>query len=101
LLHDLELRHQKNEAESTILVKDEDVRRLRLRILLLRDENTILRDQVDQNNSLNAKLTSQFDDLSAQIEAKMAVVRSQEERLRKQEREYTNLKVRTKTWMLF
>jgi hypothetical protein len=93
LLHDLELKHQKNAAESDLLVKDEDVRRLRLRILLLRDENTALRDQVDLNNSINAKLVTQCDNLSAEIEAKMAVVRSQEEQLGKQEREYLNLKV--------
>ncbi|KAI0417128.1 hypothetical protein F5X98DRAFT_161383 [Xylaria grammica] len=92
LLHNLELRHQKNECDSDILVKDEDIRRLRVRILLLRDENTALRDQVDLNNSTNAKLVSRCDDLSAQIEAKMAMISSQEEQLRKQEREYSNLK---------
>ncbi|KAI1425023.1 hypothetical protein F5Y12DRAFT_784953 [Xylaria sp. FL1777] len=91
LLHDLELQHQKNECDSNILVKDEDIRRLRVRILLLRDENTVLRDQVDLNNSTNAKLVSQCDNLSTQIEAKIAMVRSQEEQLRKQEREYSNL----------
>ncbi|TGJ80967.1 hypothetical protein E0Z10_g7793 [Xylaria hypoxylon] len=91
-LHNLELQHQKNECDSDILVKDEDIRRLRVRILLLRDENTALRDQVDLNDSTNAKLVSRCDNLSAQIEAKMAMVRSQEEQLRKQEREYSNLK---------
>ncbi|KAI0451171.1 hypothetical protein F5B21DRAFT_507464 [Xylaria acuta] len=92
LLHDLELEHQKNGHDTEILVKDEDVRRLRVRILLLRDENTTLRDQVDLNNSANAKLVSRCDNLNAQIEAKVAMVRSQEEQLRKQEREYSNLK---------
>ncbi|KAJ8125596.1 hypothetical protein O1611_g8042 [Lasiodiplodia mahajangana] len=90
-LHDLELKHQKNGYESDILVKDEDVRRLRVRILLLRDENTALRDEVDLNNNTNAKLVSRCDSLNTQIEAKMAIVRSQEEQLRKQEREYANL----------
>ncbi|KAI0430704.1 hypothetical protein F5Y09DRAFT_222341 [Xylaria sp. FL1042] len=92
LLHNLELQHQKNECHSDVLVKDEDIRRLRVRILLLRDENTALRDQVDLNSSTNAKLVSRCDNLSAQLEAKMAMVRSQEEQLRKQEREYLNLK---------
>lgn len=93
MLHDLELKHQKNGFESDILVKDEDLRRLRVRILLLRDENTALRVQVDLNNSGNTKLVAQCDDLKAQIEAKMAMIRSQEEQLRKQEREYSNLDV--------
>ncbi|KAI8625686.1 hypothetical protein F5Y19DRAFT_466896 [Xylariaceae sp. FL1651] len=92
LLHDLELKHQKNASESDLLVKDEDVRRLRLRILLLRDENTSLRDQVELNNSTNAKLAARCDNLGAQITAKMEIVRSQEEQLRKHEREYSSLK---------
>ncbi|KAI0189169.1 hypothetical protein EV127DRAFT_512542 [Xylaria flabelliformis] len=91
-LHDLELEHQKNGYDTEILVKDEDVRRLRVRILLLRDENTTLRDQVDLNTSANAKLVSRCDNLNAEIEAKAAAVRSQEEQLRKQEQEYSNLK---------
>ncbi|KAH9892242.1 hypothetical protein F4778DRAFT_749870 [Xylariomycetidae sp. FL2044] len=92
LLHDLEMKHQKKSSESDILVKDEDVRRLKVRILMLRDENTSLRDQVSHNDDLHAKLTTQCNDLSAQIEAKMELVRSQEKQLRKQEREYSNLK---------
>ncbi|KAI1756311.1 hypothetical protein F4782DRAFT_328106 [Xylaria castorea] len=92
LLHDLELEHQKNGHDTEILVKDEDVRRLRVRILLLRDENTTLRDQVDLNTGANAKLVSRCDNLNAQIEAKAAIADSQEEQLRKQEREYSNLK---------
>ncbi|RYP72907.1 hypothetical protein DL771_003945 [Monosporascus sp. 5C6A] len=92
LLHNLEMKHQQNGSNTDLLVKDEDIRRLKLRILLLRDENISLRDQVAQNNDVNTKLTSQCDDLSAQIEAKMEVIRSQEKELRKQEREYKNLK---------
>ncbi|KAI0521971.1 hypothetical protein F5B22DRAFT_594886 [Xylaria bambusicola] len=92
VLHNLELQHQKNECDSDILVKDEDIRRLRVRILLLRDENTALRDQVDLNNGKNATLASRCDNLTAQIEDKIALVRSQEEQLRKQEREFSNLK---------
>ncbi|KAI1649145.1 uncharacterized protein F4817DRAFT_42869 [Daldinia loculata] len=91
-LHDLELKHQINNGNAELLVKDEDVRRLRVRILLLRDENTTLRDQIAHNNDTNTKLSAQCDDLSAQIEAKMDVIRSQEKQLRKQEREYSNLK---------
>ncbi|KAI2625731.1 hypothetical protein GGR54DRAFT_511941 [Hypoxylon sp. NC1633] len=92
LLHELELKHQSNTSDTKILIKDEDVRRLRLRILMLRDENTSLRDQMAYNNEVNTKLTAQCDNLSAQIEAKMDVIRSQEQQLRKQEKEYSNLK---------
>ncbi|KAI2638778.1 hypothetical protein GGS26DRAFT_542826 [Hypomontagnella submonticulosa] len=92
LLHSLELKHQKNGSDTELLIKDEDARRLRLRILMLKDENTSLRDQIALNNDVNTKLTTQRDDLRAQIEAKIEVVRSQEKQLRKQEREYSNLK---------
>ncbi|KAI0108380.1 hypothetical protein F4814DRAFT_55862 [Daldinia grandis] len=91
-LHDLELKHQINNGNAELLVKDEDVRRLRVRILVLRDENTALRDQIAHNNDTNTKLSAQCDDLSAEIKAKMDVIRSQEKQLRKQEREYSNLK---------
>ncbi|KAI1389930.1 uncharacterized protein F4822DRAFT_218825 [Hypoxylon trugodes] len=92
MLHKLELKHQINVSGTELLVKDEDVRRLRLRILMLRDENTSLRDQIANNDEINTKLAAQCDGLSAQIEAKMDVIRSQEQQLRKQEREYSNLK---------
>ncbi|XXH03898.1 oligosaccharyl transferase subunit ost3/OST6 [Hypoxylon texense] len=92
LIHELELKHQIDSSGTEILIKDEDVRRLRLRILMLRDENTSLRDQIAHNNDTNTKLTAQCDGLSTQIEAKMEVIRSQEQQLRKQEREYSNLK---------
>ncbi|KAL7623234.1 hypothetical protein AAE478_006915 [Parahypoxylon ruwenzoriense] len=92
LLHDLELKHQINTSDTELLNRDEDIRRLRVRILMLRDENTSLRDQVAHNNDANVQLTAQCDDLGAQIEAKMGVIRTQEQQLRKQEREYSNLK---------
>ncbi|OTB09939.1 hypothetical protein K445DRAFT_323467, partial [Daldinia sp. EC12] len=92
LLHSLELKHQINNGNTELLIKDEDVRRLRVRILMLRDENTSLRDQIALNNDTNTKLSAQCNDLSTQIEAKMDVIRSQEKQLRKQEREYKNLK---------
>ncbi|KAI1878611.1 hypothetical protein JX265_002788 [Neoarthrinium moseri] len=91
-LHHLEMRHQHGASKSDLLVKDEDVRRLKLRILLLRDENTTLRDQISQNNDTQAKLAEQCQDLSAQLEAKIQLVQSQEQQLRKQEREFSSLK---------
>lgn len=92
LLHDLELKHQMNASNTEILIKDEDVRRLRVRILLLRDENTSLRDEIAHNNDTNTQLVAKCEDLGAGLEAKMDVIRSQEKQLQKQEREYSNLK---------
>lgn len=88
------MKHQHGASKSDLLVKDEDVRRLKLRILLLRDENTTLRDQISQNCDENARIAAQCEGISAQLEAKIEVARSQEKQLRKQEREFSNLKVR-------
>lgn len=87
------MRHQHGAGQSDLLLKDEDVRRLKLRILMLRDENTSLRDQITQSGDTSARLSTKCDDLSAQLEAKMEVVRQQEQQLRKHEREFTSLKV--------
>ncbi|KAK8874521.1 FtsJ-like methyltransferase-domain-containing protein [Apiospora arundinis] len=91
ILHELEMRHQSNASSSDLLVKDEDVRRLKLRILMLRDENNSLRDQIAQNTDAGTKLAAKCDDLSAQLRAKIEVVRLQEKQLRKQEREFSQL----------
>lgn len=87
------MRHQQGASKSDLLIKDEDVRRLKLRILMLRDENTTLRDQIIQSNDETAHLSTQCEDLGTQLEAKIQEARSQEKKLRKQEREFSNLKV--------
>jgi hypothetical protein len=92
-LHELELKHQYGASQSDLLVKDEDVRRLKLRILMLRDENSTLRDEIDLNNDASTDLAAQCADLGAQLEAKIDLIRTQEKQLRKQEREFSSLKV--------
>lgn len=87
------MKHQHGASKSDLLVRDEDVRRLKLRVLVLRDENTTLREQISQNSDENARLAAQCKGLGAQLEAKIEVVRSLEKQLRKQEREHSNLKV--------
>ncbi|KAK7908228.1 hypothetical protein PG985_015531 [Apiospora marii] len=96
-LHKLEMKHQGDASQSDLLIKDEDVRRLKLRILMLRDENNSLRDQIAQNSDAGAKLAAKCDDLSAQLKAKMEVVRLQEKQLRKQEREFQQLQAELQT----
>ncbi|ORY64973.1 FtsJ-like methyltransferase-domain-containing protein [Pseudomassariella vexata] len=92
LLHELEMKHQLGGSRSDLLVKDEDVRRLKLRILMLRDENISLRDEITQNTDEHAKLAAKCEGLSSQLEAKIEVVRLQEKQLRKQEREFSSVK---------
>lgn len=89
------MKHQHGASKSDLLVKDEDVRRLKLRILMLRDENTTLRDRISQNRDENTRLAAQCEGISAELEAKIEAARAQEKQLRKQERELSNLKVLT------
>ncbi|KAM0246698.1 hypothetical protein ACHAQJ_010134 [Trichoderma viride] len=44
-LHDLDLQYQKTRHETDLISRDEDARRLQLRVLLLQDENTQLQDK--------------------------------------------------------
>lgn len=60
---------------------------------MLRDENTLLRDQFDQSNDVNTELATKCGSLSAQLKSKIKTIESLEMQLQKQEREYANLKV--------
>ncbi|KAI1251096.1 hypothetical protein MGN70_008157 [Eutypa lata] len=92
LLHKLEIKHERNSGDSHLLFKDEDIRRLKLRILMLRDENTSLRDRVTQNDHVNTALVEECDDAKTLLKSKMETIDSLEKQLQTQEREYTNLK---------
>lgn len=87
------MKHQQGNSQADLLVKDEDVRRLKLRILLLQNEKTALRDEITQNSSVTSKLSRQCEALGTDLEAKAGVVRTQEQQLRKQQREFDQLKV--------
>lgn len=87
------MKHQQGNSQADLLVKDEDVRRLKLRILLLQNEKAVLQDEIAQNSSVAAKMSRQCEVLGADLEAKAGVVRTQEQQLRKQQREFDQLKV--------
>lgn len=87
------MKHQQGNSQADLMVKDEDVRRLKLRILLLQNEKTSLQDEIAQNGSVTAKLSRRCEALGTDLETKAEVVRSQEQQLRKQQREFEQLKV--------
>lgn len=77
-----------------MVVKDEEARRLKLRMNLLRDENTTLKDQVSQKDGKISRLNSRVDDIRAQMEVALEKTRKQEKELRVLTRNESNLRVR-------
>lgn len=73
-LHDLEIQYQKSRHDTELIDRDEEARRLQLRVLLLEDENTQLRDRcvakIDEIKTLsrrNDKLRVKLDAINSQV----------------------------------
>lgn len=73
-LHDLEIQYQKSRHDTELIDRDEEARRLQLRVLLLEDENTQLQDRcaakIDEIKTLsrrNDKLRVKLDTIDSQI----------------------------------
>lgn len=79
--------------QTDLVVKDEEARRLKLRIVLLRDETATLRDQMAQKDSQIYTLSQQYDDIRAQLDRTNKTCAEQENQLRSQAREQASLKV--------
>lgn len=78
---------------SELLVKDEGSRRLNVRNLLLRDENTGLKDQLHQKADKIRQLTDLQEDMRLQLEDAATKAQHQEKQLRASTRNEANLKV--------
>ncbi|CAI6086466.1 unnamed protein product [Clonostachys chloroleuca] len=91
-LHDLNLSHQNNLHQTDLVHRDEDFRRLKLRLLAVRDENAVLRDQLAQKDSQTQRLTRQYNRLSGNLGNGQEKTRAQEAKIKKQATEIGNLK---------
>ena len=65
-----------------------------MKILLLRDENTSLKDQLNQNADRLGQLSDHYEDVRQQLEDAAAKSQQQEKQLRASTRNEANLKVR-------
>ncbi len=92
-LHNLEMKRQGIGHRTEVTVRDEVARRLEMRIVLLRDENTTLQERIGQRDSGIDQLTAQCDDLRLQLERSSEQCEEQETQLRAQARELLSLKV--------
>jgi len=90
----LELQYQEGCIKTELIVKDEAARRLRLRILLLENENDDLHEQLSLADDRIDVLEQEGEELRGQFEEAQEDARTQETELRANTRELHNLKVR-------
>ena len=80
--------------DTELLVKDEGTRRLRLRILMLENENDELHEQLALGDDRNDTLVQEVDGLRSQLGTAKEELSKQEEDIRSKARELNKLKVR-------
>ena len=87
------MKYQHVSHQSDLLVMEEESRRLKLRSMLLRDENSLLKDEIVQLNNHIKSLNDHTDDLRAQLDSVQQKCGRQEKMMQSQAREIANLKV--------
>lgn len=87
------MKHQREALESTIIVKDEKVRRTRVRSTMLRDDVATIRTQLSQQTDRYDKLSKQHTEARSKLVASTRKSDEQEKKLKAQAREILNLKV--------
>ncbi|KAK3350181.1 hypothetical protein B0T25DRAFT_549988 [Lasiosphaeria hispida] len=92
VIHGQDMNYQDVAHKSDLLVKEEQGRRLRLRSMLLRDENASLKDQIAQRDSRLKSIAEQVEDTRAQLESVQEKSRRQEKLLQTQAREVASLR---------
>ncbi|CAN8105928.1 unnamed protein product [Discula destructiva] len=88
----LDMKYQDSMHQTGLVVKDEEARRLELRVVVLRDEAATLRDQLADKDSRIRKLSQQHDDLCVQLERLNQTCAKQDTQLRSQARQQSELK---------
>lgn len=86
--------YQEALLKTDLIVKDESARRLRLRILLLENENDELHEQLALADDRIDALEQEGEDLRIHLEETQEDARRHESELRLQARELNNLKVK-------
>jgi hypothetical protein len=91
--YSLEQAYQESIRNSDLIIKDEAARRLRLRILLLEDENDELHEQLAIEDNRTDELEQECSELRKQLEEAEIETQRRETELRTRARELSNLKV--------
>lgn len=82
--------------QSDLIHRDEESRRLKLQLLLSRDESTTLAKQLGESARRHRLLATQYEQTRARLDSAQKMRRSQEAKLKKQATDLVNLKV----WIL-
>jgi chromosome segregation ATPase len=85
--------YQETLRNTDIIIKDEGARRLRLRILMLENENDDLHEQLALGDDRIDALEQEREELRGQLQQALEDVSRQETEIRTQTRELQNLKV--------
>lgn len=89
----LDLKYRGTMHQTDLTVKDEEARRLKLRVIVLRDEVAVLRDQLAEKDDRISDLSQQYEDISAQLGRMNQTCQEQADQLRLQAKQQTDLKV--------
>lgn len=92
-IHLLDLKYHGAMHQTDLIVKDEEARRLKLRVIVLRDEVAVLRDQLAEKDDRMSNLSQQYDDIRAQLDHMNQTCQDQADQLRTQARQHSDLKV--------
>lgn len=79
--------------QTDIVVKDEEARRLKLRVIVLRDEVATLQDELADKDTKIHKLSQQYDDIRVQLDRVNQTCLSQETQIQSHMRQQSEFKV--------
>lgn len=92
-IHELDLQYQHTSHQAELLVKDEEVRRLRVRNTLSRDDNTAIKEQLAQRDERIRSEAAKCVQVQSQLQHVKRTAEQQEKHMRVQAREMAKLKV--------
>lgn len=87
------MEYQEATHKTRMVLRDEEARRLKLRSLLLQDDNAIIRDELGRKANLIKDLKAKLNSTQQQVDIWMDKARSTEKKVLSQARELANLKV--------
>ena len=92
-IHELELKHQDALHQTTLVTKDEDARRLKLKAHLLKDSKSTLQDQVSEKDEHISQISLKYQRAVSELRALRDTVRKQDAQIKSQARDFAHLQV--------
>jgi predicted RNase H-like nuclease (RuvC/YqgF family) len=89
----LELSLERSKHSVEVVVKDEEIRKLRVSQCLLESDNSDLHEQLEEEQARSDELENALDDALLNIDGQKAEAEAAQNQIRTQSREIANLKV--------